>query len=293
MTKGCGALRAALLSALAIGGAFAVGGLALGQLAGGVDHLGDFAVRCLRSPLAILDATAHAGTIAAVGAVVGILIVMVRTILHQLETGGTVGRAVARARLPRVSRELGIAARQAGVFGNLDVVAAASPFAFVYGWRQPRICVSTGLVERLSIIELRAVLLHERWHVLCRDPLRLTAIGAVQAGIGVLPGFASTFERYEVEIEIAADRFVVAEMGHARWLAQALLRVASSPALPAFAGQTEARVAALVGDHEVSSRWNQLRWPSLALAVETATAVLLLTEVRLISAIGFVGLHVC
>src|SRR5262249_38376072 len=77
------------------------------------------------------------------------------------------------ARRVRSPRRVATIARRLGLADRVDVVADARPFSFTYWFRRPRICLSTALVQRLSNDELRAVLMHERYHLRQRDPLRL------------------------------------------------------------------------------------------------------------------------
>ena len=294
MTGGTGSLRALLARAAATCGALVVAALVLARLAGGMDHLGALALRCLGTPVAvILDTTVHIGTLATIGAVSFVLASMVRVAARQWINGRTIGQAVSRARIVSLPTALVDAAATAGVKGSVDAVEARRPFAFVYGWLRPRICVSTGLVERVSARELEAVLLHERWHTMRRDPLRLTAAAAVQSGLGKMPAFGSTLDRYAAEVEVAADRFVVAEMGHARWLARALLRVEASPSAPGFAGRTEPRIAALVENKDLPPERGRVRWPAAAIAAEATATALLVSDSRLTTPVSYVLLHAC
>lgn len=291
MTGVRAALRAVLLPAAAACGALAVGALLLGWIAGGVEHLGELALRCLRSPLAVLDTVAHAGSVGAVAALVAAATIMAGTVARQWATGRAIGRAVARARTPVADRALTKAAATAGVAGQVDVVAARRPFAFVYGWRRPRICISTGLIERVSGRELQAVLLHERWHAVQRDPIRLTAAAAIERGLRFVPPVAASAAQFAAAVEIAADRFVVAEMGHARWLARALLRVEANSPTPAFAGRIETRVAALVGN--VVDPPRRCLKAAAAIVAEAAAAGLLLFAPRVPPPVGLALLHLC
>src|SRR2546428_2403533 len=61
-----------------------------------------------------------------------------------------------------VPRSVALAASGLDLDGRIDVVADGRPFSFCYWFMRPRICLSTALVDRLDIDELRAVLLHER-----------------------------------------------------------------------------------------------------------------------------------
>src|SRR5260370_35867216 len=73
------------------------------------------------------------------------------------------------------------------IAGRVDVVADRRPFSFCYWFRDPRICLSTALVRRLTNEELRAVLIHERYHLRHRDPLRLVVARYFAAGLYVVP----------------------------------------------------------------------------------------------------------
>ena len=109
--------------------------------------------------------------------------------------------------------------------GRVDVVQDPRPFSFCYWFRNPRICLSTGLIERLGDAELRAVMHHEHYHVRHRDPLRLVIARYFAAGLYVVPVVEELVEYYTVQKEVAADQAAVRAMGGARELASALLKV--------------------------------------------------------------------
>ncbi|MBA3414484.1 MAG: M56 family metallopeptidase [Chloroflexia bacterium] len=289
---GRGALREVMLPAAAALGALMVGALALGRLAGGIGHVGELALGCLLAPLAALDAAAHLGTLATTGLAGFAATAMAAAVVRQWVQARAVSQAVDRARLSSLPPSVAAAAVAVGVPERVDLVDARRPFAFVYGWRHPRICVSTGLVDRFSAGELQAALLHERWHVMRRDPMRLTLASAVRAGLCFLPPFRTRAEQYVVAVEIAADRFVVTQMGDARWLAGALLRLQPGTVSPGLGGQLEPRIAALVDGTSERER-GRIGWGATVLAMETAAAALLIPDSRLTAPLGYVLLHVC
>src|SRR4051812_30690848 len=104
-------------------------------------------------------------------------------------------------------------AHQLSVDGRIDVVADTRPFSFCYWFRSPRICVSTGLVRRLDEAELRAVLLHERYHLRHRDPLRVMLARYFAAGLYVVPVVDELASFYVLQKEIAADDDAVRQGG--------------------------------------------------------------------------------
>ena len=138
-----------------------------------------------------------------------------------------------------------------GVAGQVDVVATGEAFAVTFGLLRPRILCTTGLVAALSEAELTAVLVHERHHMLRRDPLRLLACRLL-AGYGwFLPLLRWYARRASVRWELAADRAATTRAGVAA-VAGALLKLAGLPAPAAVAaanpvGDLPERIAHLEG----------------------------------------------
>jgi Zn-dependent protease with chaperone function len=143
------------------------------------------------------------------------------------------------------------AAAPLGIAGRVDVVATGEAFAVTHGLLRPRILVSTGLVDTLDHAELTAVLVHERHHLLARDPLRL--LGArLLAGYGwYLPLLRWWTQRLALRRELAADRAATTSTGVAA-VAGALLKLTDVPAPAAVAavnptGSLPDRIAHLEG----------------------------------------------
>jgi Zn-dependent protease with chaperone function len=134
---------------------------------------------------------------------------------------------------------------------RVDVVATGEAFAVTRGLLRPRILLSTGLVDALDEAELAAVLVHERHHVLRRDPLRLLA-ARVLAGYGwYLPLLRWWAQRLALRGELAADRAATTSAGVAA-VAGALLKLADLPAPAVVAavnpmGNLPDRIAQLEG----------------------------------------------
>jgi beta-lactamase regulating signal transducer with metallopeptidase domain len=159
-------------------------------------------------------------------------------------------------RLVRSSRQqqptpVRAAATALGVGDRVDVVATDAAFAVTHGLWRPRILLSAGLVDVLDAAELTAVLVHERQHLVARDPLRL--LGArLLAGYGwFLPLLRWWTERLALRRELAADRAATTRTGVAA-VAGALLKLADRAA-PATvmaanpAGNLPERIAHLEG----------------------------------------------
>jgi hypothetical protein len=144
--------------------------------------------------------------------------------------------------------------------GRIDVVADSRPFSFCYWFLRPRICLSTALVSRLDRDELRAVLLHERYHLRQRDPLRLVVARYFAAGLYVVPVVDELLGFYTLQKEIAADQSAVRASGGVSPLAGALYKllpdaddVSLGLLVPVSSlSVTEARIDQLVAGRQVS-----------------------------------------
>ena len=96
-----------------------------------------------------------------------------------------------------------------GLRGKVDYIAVERPLAFCHGWLRPRICVAQGALTGLTVSEVEALLLHERYHLLRRDPLK-SAVSTVLARLFFfIPAVRAHKEQYLVAREIEADRHVV------------------------------------------------------------------------------------
>lgn len=122
--------------------------------------------------------------------------------------------------------------------------------AVVAGLLRPRIYCDASLVEDLSAAELQAVTLHERGHQRAFDPLRLTLLGLAMPALRRSDRGQRLLERLRAEREILADRYAVRHGVRTSAIASALLKMDGlSPAgIPGFAGATELRLRALLGD---------------------------------------------
>lgn len=263
-------LARVVLTALALTGFLVLAALELLILSASQGAAG-FDMRCLVAPVSTTDTAVHASAVA-IGLLAALPILSgARAASRSRATISELRRVAKSARLS-TPPEVIAAAAAAQIAGRIDVVEAARPFAFTYGWIRPRVCVSTGLVRSLDARELEAVLHHEGWHVARRDPLRLLLAQMAGAAFAIVPEVRRLVHAYTLAVEVAADRHVVTAMGDARWLAGALIKTMPRPVMrPAFEGDAEARVAALSGTALVEPRWRG----RIAVAVLIAELVLL------------------
>jgi len=156
----------------------------------------------------------------------------------------TVGRLPRAKQLPARLRS---SVARTGV-ERVRCISSSLPIAFCAGARRPLIIVSEGLAEQLDDGELEAVLLHERQHLREREPMVRAACEAAAQVLVFFP-LARWWSRRRIEqAELRADQAALRRVGP-RPVAAALFRLGSTvPAAAAFAGDTELRVAQLLGD---------------------------------------------
>lgn len=116
-------------------------------------------------------------------------------------------------------------ASELGINDRLDVVTHVQAIAFCYGLMRPRICITTGLLDILSSMEIEAVLRHERHHLQRRDPLRSLLWTMLS---GMCWWLEERAEHAHLLRELAADRAVIMEQGR-QPLATALLKLLTQP----------------------------------------------------------------
>lgn len=198
--------------------------------------------------------------------------------------------------------------RQVGLAGQITEIKKDQPIVFCHGFFQPRICVSAGLVNRLSETELRAVLLHEKYHLLSREPIKTLVVKILAAFFFFLPGFSSLAKKYLAYAELAADEHATVGFREKMPLARALYKtikcrelmaIKQQLALSFFSQVTEERINKLADSAYIPkikvlnwkmifssavfvlvifSFWSVLNSPMLALA-EKETSICLATPV--------------
>ncbi|HLQ33614.1 MAG TPA: M56 family metallopeptidase [Chloroflexota bacterium] len=160
-----------------------------------------------------------------------------------------------------------------------DVVESEDVFALCQGYLRPRVVLSTGLLELLSEEELEAVILHERFHLANRDPLKMLLARVAADAFFFMPIVAELAERYLCVKEIDADRAAMAAQRDAIPMTSAFCKVARSrqhlpvsavAAVGSLLQATEERIA-----HLTSGRASSWRPSRIGLAV---SGVVLATE---------------
>lgn len=172
---------------------------------------------------------------------------------------------------------------------GVEVVDHDEPFAFTFGLGLPRVAVSRGLIEQLSPDELEAVVVHERYHVRARDPLKMVVARAAARTCFFLPAVGHLVSRYLAGRELAADRRSLRDLGRPA-LAGALFKVVAGP------GWDELHAAAaMAGPDLLAVRLDQLEQgtepplPRLPLASMTLSAMVLAVLGGIVTAVALQG----
>lgn len=130
---------------------------------------------------------------------------------------------------------------------KIDVIEHKSHISFCYGLFRPRICLSTGLITVLNSDELKAVLLHEGYHLKNHDPLRILLGKTASLMLFFIPTLKDIQAHYAFSKEVAADEVVIRN-GNKDSLISALTRLLS-PGKPSFSG-----IAAFADSYSLENR---------------------------------------
>jgi len=150
---------------------------------------------------------------------------------------------------------------------DVMVIDSDEPIAFAFGWLRSQIVVASCLEQRLSEIQMRAVLAHERAHANRHDAIRYFI--AELASMAHLPWIrASLLEDLRLATEQACDEAAVQAEGGRLCVAETLLTVerlfgrhfsGSTVPVHLLGGDLEARVEALLENgHCVTNGWRRM-----------------------------------
>lgn len=106
--------------------------------------------------------------------------------------------------------------------------------ALTTGFIKPKIVISTFVMDHFSEEELRAILLHEQFHSIHRDPFRLMLIKVVTEGLSYIPMLKSLVQYYNTWRELLADQYAFKKMKSSNPLGSVLLKVSKIQANTSF-----------------------------------------------------------
>ncbi len=169
----------------------------------------------------------------------------------------------------------------ARLLGRLVLIDDPTPVSYTVGFLQPRVVISSGLLDTLDPDEVEAVLAHEEGHVVGRDNLLTLVAQTLAQTFVVVPGVRFAHRRLRWAQELAADSFACHRTGDRLVVASSLQKFAralvpsrTAPAtITAFAdeGNVVERIRGLVADdiRRASRRWVLVAMLALVLGAST------------------------
>ena len=128
-------------------------------------------------------------------------------------------------------RQLNFSTKLLAVATSLDlqdrvmVVDSESLDIYCFGLLKPRICLTTKVIDQVSKRELRAILLHEKNHLVSHDSIKLFFAGIIKQSLFFLPGLSQLLKQFETGIELAADERATNNFQEVQPLSKALVRL--------------------------------------------------------------------
>ena len=96
-----------------------------------------------------------------------------------------------------------------GIKENVLVFTQAKPQAFCFGIRNPKIYISTGLVQLMNKKELEVILRHEKYHLEHKDTLTLLLASVIESLFPFFPVVSDFIRVYRTDRELAADKAAI------------------------------------------------------------------------------------
>jgi len=127
-----------------------------------------------------------------------------------------------------------------GLENKVIKVESNFPEIFCFGLWQPKICLTSQIEKQLTREELRTVLLHEKSHLINRDPLKIFIIGSLIRMLFFLPALKLLLRNFQALSEIEADSLATNNFQNKEILSRALVKLLTLqkrknyPALPSI-----------------------------------------------------------
>jgi beta-lactamase regulating signal transducer with metallopeptidase domain len=105
------------------------------------------------------------------------------------------------------------------------VISHPTSLAMTIGLFQPKIVISTGLIDLLDKNELDAVIHHERFHEREYDPLKIFSLSLFASVLWYIPILKWLLHKYKIIREVLADHSAIENLGASLALGTALLKL--------------------------------------------------------------------
>ncbi len=161
--------------------------------------------------------------ILAIAILTAILSLIIKSVHIYSKTTRFVGKYTTRRHI--TSAKLAHIAQQINLTGKIIEIQTKDPMVFCYGFLNPRICISTAIVNSLSHDELSAVLLHEQHHLKVHEPIKLLLVKIISNSLFFIPGIKNLSSQYAIFSELAADETATNNFQNKAPLAHALNKI--------------------------------------------------------------------
>ncbi|HYM94499.1 MAG TPA: M56 family metallopeptidase [Chitinophagaceae bacterium] len=160
----------------------------------------------------------------------------------------------------------------------VTVVKDTNPFAFCLGIRNPHIYISTETIKMMTESELKAILIHEKYHLDKKDGLIMQIASLTKIIFPFFPVISDFIQGYRLDREIRADREVIFTLGR-QPLVNVLTKLLNFPTVPmltasaiADADTIEARIKALSQNKNTGAKYKKV---NLLISLTTLTIFIL------------------
>lgn len=161
--------------------------------------------------------------ILAVGLLTAIFSFFIKSVRIYLKTNRFIKKYTTKKNI--ISEKLNHVAHQINLTGKVIEIKTDEPTVFCYGFINPRICISSTVVNSLSPSELTAVLLHEQHHLKVYEPIKLLLVKIISNALYFIPGIKNLTKQYAVFSELAADETATDNFKNKVPLARALNKI--------------------------------------------------------------------
>lgn len=125
-----------------------------------------------------------------------------------------------------------------GLENKVSLLDSTDYLCFCACLRSPQIYISRPVVDMLTVDELEAMLLHEKFHLQNNDPLKILLGRLTLSVLFFMPISKDLFRRYLIRKEIAADQSAISYQGRRQGIIGALQKLLEKQRYP-----DEARLA--------------------------------------------------
>ena len=118
--------------------------------------------------------------------------------------------------------KLEILVSELNLIGKVKLVNSKKPLAFCFGLLNPKIYISSTLLKTMSFMELKAIFLHERYHLRNHDTLTLFIGRVIENLFPFFPTVSDLIKTFRVKREINADNEANRIMGNKSYITDAI-----------------------------------------------------------------------